>query len=100
MFCFERARNEEKVNDKWSASRHAGRGMVNNLCKIEKVLSKLVFTEYHGRTRVVNTKTSNEKKIFTMEILINEVKRESMSSDNLKLIVAKVPARKAMINLR
>ena len=38
-FCLERARNKEKVNDGWSASKQAVGRMLNNLCKIEKILS-------------------------------------------------------------
>ena len=71
------------VIDGWSSSMQAMGGMVNYSCWIEKILSKLVFNEQQGRTRMVNIKISNEIKIFRIEILINEVKIESKSYHNL-----------------
>ena len=58
-------------------------GMVNDLCKLEKISNKLVFTEQQGKKRVVSIKDSNETKNFRMESLINDIKRESKLSDNL-----------------
>ena len=45
MFYLERARNEEKINDGCSAIRQTVGGMVNNLCKIENILSKLILAK-------------------------------------------------------